>query len=133
MRICLAGSLNLSSWHDQDRSLSDVSAPLGLLSLAAVLESAGHEPSLVDWNHEVAAGHIALDDGLYRQSARRIEETRPDIVGFSTMCSSYHITLRMAEAWKRLRPDVPVVLGGPQASVGSNAARDVASSLSPNP
>ena len=117
MRISLAGSLNLSSWHDQEKAVADVNIPLGLLSLAAVLEQSGHNVSLIDWNHEAVSGKLPLDAGLYEAAALRLAGNQPDCVGFSTMCNSYHITLRMAEAWKRIRPDVPVLLGGPQASV----------------
>lgn len=117
MRICLTGTLNLSSWHDQDRGQTDINAPLGCLSLAAVLRQKGHEVSLIDWNHEVALGRIPLSEHLYERAAERIADTRPDIVGFSTMCNSYHMTLRMAEAWKQHDATVPVILGGPQASV----------------
>ena len=117
MRICLASALNLSSWHDQDRGPAEVNVPLGLLSLAAVLRESGHEVSLIDWNHDVACGRLTLDDGWYDRAAQRIDEEHPHLVGFSTMCNSYHLTLRMAEAWKRVRPGIPVLLGGPQASV----------------
>jgi radical SAM superfamily enzyme YgiQ (UPF0313 family) len=117
MRICLCGTLNLSDWHDQDRRLTDRNASLGLLSLAAVLEGAGHAVAFIDWNHEISSGRLSLDQDFYEAAARRIAEESPDLVGFSTMCNSYHITLRMAEAWKRGNPRVPVILGGPQASV----------------
>jgi radical SAM superfamily enzyme YgiQ (UPF0313 family) len=117
MRICLCGTLNLSGWHDQERQLTDLDASLGLLSLAAVLERAGYLVAFIDWNHEVSSTRLELDENFYEAAALRIAGESPDVVGFSTMCNSYHITLRMAEAWKRLHPRVPVILGGPQASV----------------
>src|SRR5438552_3900675 len=40
-----------------------------------------------------------------------------DFFGFSTVCSSYPLTLRIAAEVKRLHPESVVVLGGPQASV----------------
>lgn len=102
--------------------MTDVSIPLGLLSLAAVLEQEGVEVALIDWNHEARAGRLPLDESLYETAAARIDDESPDIVGFTTMCNSFHITLRMAEAWKRRRGDIPVILGGPQASVVDVAA-----------
>jgi radical SAM superfamily enzyme YgiQ (UPF0313 family) len=117
MRICLTGSLNFSSWQNQDRGETESSPSLGLLSLAAVLEQAGHEVALLDLNHEVASGSIPLSQRFYDCVAERILAERPMLVGFSTMCNSYHISLRMAEVLKKRLPKVPIVLGGPQASV----------------
>jgi len=40
-----------------------------------------------------------------------------DVFGFSSICSSYPLTVRLAEEVKRLNPTSRIVLGGPQASV----------------
>src|SRR5262249_40894748 len=40
-----------------------------------------------------------------------------DFFGFSTVCSSYPLTLRIAAEVKRAHPNSVIVLGGPQASV----------------
>src|SRR5262249_39806465 len=40
-----------------------------------------------------------------------------DIFGLSTICSSYPLTLRLAELIRRTNPDAKIILGGPQASV----------------
>lgn len=40
-----------------------------------------------------------------------------DIFGFGSMCSSYPMTLRLADAVKSARPGTTIVFGGPQASV----------------
>ncbi|MEK7397968.1 MAG: radical SAM protein, partial [Candidatus Poribacteria bacterium] len=40
-----------------------------------------------------------------------------DVLGFSSICSSYPLTLRIASKYKERQKDVKVVLGGPQASV----------------
>jgi radical SAM superfamily enzyme YgiQ (UPF0313 family) len=117
MRVCLVSSVNLGSWYSPEREPATLSLPLGLLSLAAVLEGLGHQVSLVDFNYALTNGELSLDDGFYSNAAARIEASSPQLVGFSTMCNSYHISLRMAEAIKARLPAVPVVLGGPQASV----------------
>jgi radical SAM superfamily enzyme YgiQ (UPF0313 family) len=44
-----------------------------------------------------------------------------DLFGFSTVCSSYPLTLRIAAEVKRAHPKSIVVLGGPQASVVDRA------------
>jgi radical SAM superfamily enzyme YgiQ (UPF0313 family) len=117
MRVSLVSSVNLSSWYEQEREPADSSPPLGLLALAASLEQHGHTPLLYDVNHELAERHIAADASFYPAVASRILDQSPDLVGFSSLCSSYHIALRLAEAVKRASPSTPVVFGGPQASV----------------
>jgi len=41
----------------------------------------------------------------------------PQVVGFSTMCNSYHLLLRLARRCKEINPEVQVIFGGPQASL----------------
>jgi radical SAM superfamily enzyme YgiQ (UPF0313 family) len=117
MRVALVSSLNFSSWQNQDRGPTESSLSLGLLSLASVLRSAGHQIALIDVNRAVENGLLPLDHSYYNCVAERIIAEDPMLVGFSTMCNSYHITLRMAEALKKRLPNVPIILGGPQASV----------------
>lgn len=94
-----------------------LSLPMGVLSLAAVLEESGQDVRLEDFNYALAEGELNLDESFYPEAAARILGHEPQIVGFSTMCNSYHIALRLAEAVKRERPGISVVFGGPQASV----------------
>ena len=117
MRVCLVSSVNLSSWYSHDCEPAILSLPLGLLSLAAVLEESGHEVSLVDLNYALSEGELALDEDFYAASVAQIVGQSPQVVGFSTMCNSFHIALRMAEAIKAQMPRVLVLLGGPQVSV----------------
>lgn len=117
MRVCLVSSVNLGGWYDREREPTILSLPLGLLSLAAVLEQSGHEVAILDFNYALAKGELSLDGDFYANAAKRIEAARPQVVGFSTMCNSYHIALRMAEAVRAGLPLVPIVFGGPQASV----------------
>ena len=94
-------------------------APVGILSLAAVLEAKGLQPEVVDLNrvyYEWLQGSNRKTDfcgfaGSYF-AARDF-----DFFGFSTVCSSYPLTLRIAAEVKRAHPKSAVVLGGPQASV----------------
>ena len=98
-------------------------APVGILSLAAVLEAKGLQPEVVDLNR-------VYYDWLQGSRNQRASETDFcsfagdyfagrdfDLFGFSTVCSSYPVTLRIAAEVKRAHPKSVVVLGGPQASV----------------
>ena len=117
MRIALVSSVNLSGWYQQEREEADPSPSLGLLTLAASLEQAGHKPTLHDVNSMLREGLVEVDDSFYPEVARRILAADPDLVGFSTLCSSYHIALRLAQAIKSASPAIPTMFGGPQASV----------------
>ncbi len=110
-------SLNLKSWFEQDKKRTDWSAPIGLLSLAAGLEQQGHQVAVHDMNYLLSQGALDLDSDFYGAAVKRILAENPDLVGFSTMCNSYHLALRMAEAVRKEAPSIPVVFGGPQASV----------------
>ncbi len=113
--------------------------PLGLLTLAALLRRGGGcDVVLVDTNSllqrwilerrvgvdpaqgradAAGAGHGGGPSPSYEALvAAQIESARPDWVGFSSICSCYHVTLALAGELKRRNPGIPVVLGGPQAS-----------------
>lgn len=98
------------------------SAPLGILSLAAVLEAQGVEPHVVDLNwyfYEYLARGAERREGLSftAYAARALESLSFDLFGFGSICSSYPLTLRIAREVKRTHPAAKIILGGPQASV----------------
>lgn len=117
MRVCLVSSINLMGWLDLDFEPAKASIPLGLLSLASVLEHNGHQVKIVDFNYALIEKEISLDKNFYASAATKILNHQPECVGFSTTCNSYHMMLRIAEAIKIKAPDILVVFGGPQASV----------------
>jgi len=93
---------------------------LGVLSLAAVLEARGDRPQIVDLNR--AYFGLADSGRLYAQdfvevAAQLIVAANAEVCGLSTICSSYPLTIRIAEKVKARRPEMTVLLGGPQASV----------------
>lgn len=88
--------------------------PIGLLSIATVLRNSHYNVSIVDIN-------ATSEDCLYEDSASCIVSGEPSVIGFSTMCSSYHTTLRIAQECKRIHPEAQIILGGPQASITAEA------------
>lgn len=90
---------------------------LGLISLIAVAESAGHEGLLYDPKLAVASGELHLDEDLYRDIADEIARLRPDVVGLTTLGCNFICTLKIADYLKRSDPDLPIILGGPHATV----------------
>jgi radical SAM superfamily enzyme YgiQ (UPF0313 family) len=94
---------------------------LGVLSLAAVLEQIGTTPIVFNLDsayHEyLAAGTSVGLEAFPGWVAGRITSCGAALFGFSSICSSYPLTLRIARAVKSIAPDCTILLGGPQASV----------------
>lgn len=95
----------------------DVHPNIGLASLAAVIRSEGHDVRIVDPKREVRQGRLHVDADLYREAAEALLLDAPDAVGFTTLGCSFIFTLRVAEHLKRMQPDLPILLGGPHATV----------------
>jgi anaerobic magnesium-protoporphyrin IX monomethyl ester cyclase len=79
------------------------SAPLGILYIAAVLEQAGHVVCAID----AAAERLDVAG-----TVRRIEQTRPDVVGVGSTTVVFETTKLLAAALKGSSPHIPIVLGG---------------------
>jgi radical SAM superfamily enzyme YgiQ (UPF0313 family) len=77
--------------------------PLGILSIGAVLERAGHAVTIFDGDIDGLGPLEAVD---------YIERARPDLVGVSATTPMYAIARRMIQAIKERFPDLPLVLGG---------------------
>lgn len=95
-------------------------APVGVLSLAAVLEAKGLQPEVVDLNRVYYSwlqdsNRDKVDFCTFAGAYFAARDF--DFFGLSTVCSSYPVTLRIAGEIKRAHPKSVVVLGGPQASV----------------
>ena len=85
--------------------------PLGLLALAAGLRQHGFRPQIYRPRKRL----ISEED--YQAVALDILETQPSIIGFSSWCISYAASLWLARQIKNLRPEIPLIFGGPQASL----------------
>jgi len=87
---------------------SHVSPPLGLAYVAAHLLEAGHRVELIDLN-------------ISGFNPKRIElalsRSRPGLVGISAHTETYPNALRLARLVKEFDPSIPVVIGGPHASI----------------
>jgi radical SAM superfamily enzyme YgiQ (UPF0313 family) len=94
---------------------------LGILSLAAVLEVHGACPQIIDLNRtyfQLADSDTSFNSGDFAEAAAStIAGMHADVFGFASICSSYPLTVRIAQAVKAQRPDCTIVFGGPQASV----------------
>ncbi len=128
MKICLISPPTLSELdiggvteREAVRMIGEA-APLGILSLAAVLEARGIEPHVVDLNwhyYEYLALEAPRRAGLtfVAYATRALESLHFDYFGLGSICSSYPLTLRLAREVRRTHPASKILLGGPQASV----------------
>ncbi len=128
MKVCLISPPTVTEFNERQVAASDAlrliaeHAPLGVLSLAAVLEGLGIAPHIIDLNHlyydYLASGAARRGgDDFSSYVIPRIASESFDVFGFSTICSTYPLTLRLAEGVKAEHPGAAIVLGGPQASV----------------
>lgn len=84
-----------------------VSPPIGLISVAAVLERMGYKVDIVDGDAE----HLSLEQTLDRTLA-----LNPGYVGSTTMTATMDFIERFYLLLKEKRPDITVILGGPHVS-----------------
>lgn len=99
--------------------------PLGLLYIAAVLESHNYQVKVLDARVE---GKIFFSKQMFsngylfglswNEIAQRIKNESPDIVGISCQFTTqFYTALRTAEIIKKINPGIATVVGGPHASV----------------
>jgi radical SAM superfamily enzyme YgiQ (UPF0313 family) len=125
MRVCLVSPPTLTEFNERRigereayRLVAEY-APLGILSLAAVLERGGTTPHVLDLNptYYDYARSGGEQFAFFAHVVGLLAAVPCDVFGLGTICSSYPLTLRVARELKRLRPEAAIVLGGPQASV----------------
>lgn len=128
LKMCLVGPPTVTDFEDPEVAESEAirliaeHAPIGVLSLAAVLEQHGVVPQIVDLNRLYyaylrAPGEAAAKPDFCTYVAEELDKLAFDVLGFSSICSSYPLTIRIAREMKQRRPEIPIIFGGPQASV----------------
>jgi radical SAM superfamily enzyme YgiQ (UPF0313 family) len=123
MRICLISAATVTDFgEDADSERIRDSAkypPLGVLTLAAILREKSTLPAVLDLNrlyYEYLGDGGARSQGDFCAYAAAKVPSGFDVIGLSTICSSYPLTIRLAERLKKVYPDAFIILGGPQAS-----------------
>jgi radical SAM superfamily enzyme YgiQ (UPF0313 family) len=85
--------------------------PVGLLVLLSTLKDSGLRSEI--YTPQIL---IARDQDI-PLVAEDILSREPQSLGFSTWCDSFPVSLLLAEEIKKINPDIPVIFGGPQASI----------------
>lgn len=134
--ICLVTALTVSDFIDPDLTVdahSKTGAQLGVLTLAALVRQQNYVPRIINLD-DLFFEFVRLDksrpslthdwqrsskspETFFSFVARHLPASGFDIYGLSSICSSYPLTLRLAQEIRRLNPDARIILGGPQASV----------------
>src|SRR4030042_1140579 len=83
------------------------SIPIGLLSIAAVLEKEGYLVELIDAD----AQGLSLEDAVELTA-----KAKPDYLGATTMTATMDITKNLLAEVKKKLPGVTVIVGGPHVS-----------------
>ena len=125
MQICLVTAPTISDFVDPEVTLGAHTSrgpQLGVVCLAASVEAHGHSVNLVDLDYIAvntlrSAGKQISPEDLFAAFVSELAPVDATVFGFSTICGSYPITIRLAKEVKRLHPGSYIVLGGPQASV----------------
>jgi radical SAM superfamily enzyme YgiQ (UPF0313 family) len=126
MIICLIGAPIITEFEeaaetDTEEARETAAQPqLGMLALAAALEAAHHTIKILNLNrayYDYLASRADAREDFCAWASREIAAQEAEVYGFSSICSSYPRSLRIACEVKAERPDSTVVFGGPQASV----------------
>lgn len=115
MRLLLVDNLILP--ETGSLAALDVHPHLGLLALAAAATGQGHEASIYDPKRLLRSGHLAYDETLYERVAQELLAASPEAVGFTTLGCSFLFAINVAAELKRREPDLPILLGGPHATM----------------
>jgi radical SAM superfamily enzyme YgiQ (UPF0313 family) len=83
--------------------------PLGIMSIAAYLKKEGFS--------SITIFDASLENLSPEQTASRLAQMHPDVVGFSVMTDVWYSTVRTCELLKQLLPDTIICLGGPHALI----------------
>ena len=115
MKVLLVDNLVMP--EDGSLEMLDVHPHLGLLALAAVAEADGHTVRIYDPKRLIKFGSLAYDETLYEHAARELLAEGPDVIGFTALGCSFLFALNVAALIKRREPDLPILLGGPHATM----------------
>ena len=117
MKVCLVTASTFNGVDADARSEPlDEDSPLGILSLAACLRARGTDVVFCDFTQFLREVRRPGIDPC-GPAADWVLGTSADVFAFSTICSTYPFTLRVAEDVRRRAPHHPLILGGPQATV----------------
>ena len=115
MRLLFVDNIGYNDIHGQPEF--DLQPHAGLMSLVAVARQGGHAAGVLNPKWELTCGRLRLDESLYEELPESIVRHNPDVVGFTALGCNFALVIRLASQLKRLLPGVPILLGGPHATI----------------
>lgn len=94
-------------------------APAGLLNLTAIMQENGHEAEIINFNYlflNRMLPYAADSRDKFRVMAEYLIAKKPDIIGFTSVCSLFHNALYLAKVIKELDKTIIILFGGPHVS-----------------
>ncbi len=121
MKVCLVSPPIITELEGTPASRAGIlhrtaEPPLGILSLAALLEERGIYTQVLDVDRFFFDAAEGTKGTFFARAVDEIGRLDADVFGFGTLAGSYPLTIRLAGATKRVHPRALVVLGGPQAT-----------------
>ena len=116
------------AYTNNQRSDMNPNPPLGIAYIAAVLEKAGYEVSILDafiegWDRSERITPEKLLVGISFDEIRlRIEKLNPDLVGITSMFTSQRKNVhQIAKIVKEISINIPVIVGGAHPSAATSS------------
>lgn len=114
MNILMIPALNIY------KQTMDPYVPMGLLSLQAIAQKKDTRVDIYIPSENLSKTRFYSAGDFIREVMLSMNLGDYDILGLSTICSSYHHSLRIAEQAKTINPEIQIMLGGPHASAVSD-------------
>lgn len=90
--------------------------PVGTLLLATILRGHGIDTEILQFFH---FGDTSNFDMFTKTALEMVLAKKPRIISFYTRCDTYHISLSLAQLFKKHLPQAYIVFGGPQSDISS--------------
>lgn len=114
--------------HARPDAPYDLQPHLGLLSLLAIAVADGHDGAIFDPAVALHRGTVDLGPSFYADVAASLLDLDPDVLGLTSLGCNLICTYKIARHVKRARPELPILLGGPHATILS---REVLAQFAP--
>ncbi|MDP8215652.1 MAG: radical SAM protein [Candidatus Euphemobacter frigidus] len=96
------------------RFVLNITPPLGLAYLGAVLERAGHHVKIVDYTSRFP----------YAPLTEIIKDFEPDLIGLTSTTPSFESARRLSEELRKIIPRTPLILGGAHITCAPESAME---------
>ncbi|MCP4723861.1 MAG: radical SAM protein [bacterium] len=94
-------------YSETENTVTTISVPMGISSIAAVLEKEGYDVNVID---------ASVDGTPLEEIVEDVKSRKPDLIGLSCIFVSYHQAIVKLAIMLKEELDVPVILGGNHAT-----------------